>query len=92
MLTHKLLFELLNGPEASFVDFKGGEYDLSSPRGFKGKAYLDLIKDILCMSNTPRQNSAFIFTGIVNRPGSQNRAVGIKRNIDDNDIQNLLRR
>ena len=91
MLTHKQLFELLNRPETPYVDFKGGEYNLSSRRGGKGKGYLDLIKDILCMSNTPRQECAFIFTGIVNRPGSQNRAVGIKTNIDDNDIQNLLR-
>lgn len=92
MLTHKRLFELLHRPETSYVDFKGGEYDLSLPRGVKGKGYLDLIKDILCMSNTPRQESAFIITGIVNRPGSQNRAVGIKTSTDDNDIQNLLRR
>lgn len=91
MLTPNQLFGLLNRPEMPCVDFKGGEYDLSSPRGDKGKGYLDLIKDILCMSNTPRQEGAFIFTGIVNRSGSQNRAVGIRKNIDDNDIQNLLR-
>lgn len=92
MLTHKQLFDLLQRPETPYVDFKGGEYDLSSPRGVKGKGYLDLVKDILCMSNTPRQESAFIFTGIVNHSGSQNRAVGIRTSIDDNDIQNLLRR
>ncbi len=47
MLTHKQLFDLLNRPETPYVDFKGGEYDLYSPRGVKGKGYLDLIKDIL---------------------------------------------
>ena len=91
MLTHKQLFDLLHGPETPHVDFKGGEYDLASCRGVKGKGYLDLIKDILCMSNTPRQESAFIITGIANRSGAQNRAVGITTNIDDNDVQNLLR-
>ncbi len=43
------------------------------------------------MSNTPRQESAFIVTGVVNQSGSQNRTVGIKTDVDDNDVQNLLR-
>lgn len=91
MLTHKQLFNLLNRPELPYVDFKGGEYDLSSPRGVRGKGYLDLVKDILCMSNTPRQESAYIITGVINRPGSSNRIVGVYTNTDDNDIQNLIR-
>jgi len=91
MLTHKQLFDLLNRPETPYVDFKGGEYDLSTPRGVKGKGYLDLLKDILSMSNTPRQESAYIIIGVINKPGSRNRAVGIKTSIDDNAIQNLLR-
>lgn len=92
MLTPEQILELLNEPEAPYIDFKGGEYDLSSPRAQNGKGYLDLVKDILCMSNTRRKGRAFIFTGIVNRRGSRNRINGIRNSIDDARIQSLLKR
>lgn len=44
------------------------------------------------MSNTQRKGRAFIFTGIVNSRGSRNRIAGIRHSIDDNEIQNLLKR
>ena len=44
------------------------------------------------MSNTPRQGSAYIITGVRNRPGSVNKVVGIGTNIDDNSVQLLLKR
>lgn len=43
------------------------------------------------MSNTPRQGSAYIITGVDNRPGRPNKVVGIDSHEDDNHIQNLLR-
>ncbi len=51
-----------------------------------------MVKDVLCMSNTPRKGSAYIFAGIVNRRGSHNRINGINVSIDDNEIQKLLKR
>ena len=90
MLDHKQLLDLLKKPEAPTIDFKAGEYDLESPRGQKGNGYLDLLKDILCMSNTPREGNAYIITGVRNKPGSRNWVIGIKTNIDDNKIQALL--
>ena len=86
MLDHKQLLGFLKKPEAPHIDFKAGGYNLNTPRG----GYLNLLKDILCMSNTPRQSNAYIFTGIKNR-GPDNHITGIKTHIDDNEIQNLLR-
>ena len=94
MVTSEQLLKLLaeNESEARDIDFKGDQYDLSSPRGQKNNGYLDLVKDILCMSNTRRKRSAFIFTGIKNSPGKQNSIHGIRNNIDDNKIQSQLER
>ena len=92
MLTDEELVKLINGPETSCIDFKGGEYDLTSPRGRKANGYLNLVKDILCMSNTPREESAFILTGVVERQkdGKPNFLKGIESHIDDNNIQNRI--
>lgn len=90
MLDPEQLRDFLNKPEAPYIDFKAGEYDLESPRGQRGNGYLDLLKDILCMSNTPREGNAYIITGVRNKPGSRNWVIGIKTNIDDNEIQALL--
>lgn len=91
MISTSLLEDLLNSRETPILDFKGRMYDLTSPRGVKGKGYLDLVKDILCMSNTPRTHSAFIVIGVSNKPTVPNRLVGLTEIVDDNDIQKVLK-
>ncbi len=91
MLDLSELESLINTPESRYLDFKGAQYDLHEPRGKSGKGYLNLIKDILCMSNTPRDECAYIITGVASEPGKDNHVVGINSNIDDSAIQNLLK-
>ena len=90
MLDLNQLEDILRLPESHDLDFKGAEYDLTSSGGKNGKGRLNLIKDLLCMSNTPREGSAYIITGVINEPGSENRVAGIQKNIDDSTIQQLV--
>lgn len=91
MLNLTQLEDILQSRETPILDFKGRMYDLSSPRGENGKGYLDLIKDILAMSNTPRSQPAYLIIGVVNKPNSPNIVKGVVQQTDDNDIQNLLK-
>ncbi len=81
---------LLMKSESRFVDFKGAQYDLRSAHGVNGKGYLDMVKDILCMANTPRQENAYIVVGVVCEPEKENQVIGITKHYDDNDVQRIL--
>lgn len=81
------LVELASGPESSCLDFKREQYDFSQP-GSKGG--LALVKDILCMANTPRDGNAYILTGVAEDSGKPNTITGIKQSVDDSRIQDLL--
>jgi len=92
--------ELLQSRETPILDFKGRMYedlprnklnDFSNPRGTNGKGYLDLVKDVLAMSNTPRMQSAFIVLGVISKPNAANIRKGITEQIDDNHIQHHLK-
>lgn len=85
------LEDLLRRPESRYLDFKGAQYDLKSERGVNGKGYLDMVKDILCMANTPRPTNAYVVTGVTCELGKENRVKGIKVHYDDNDIQKILK-
>ena len=90
MITASELAERLRLPESATLDFKRTQYTLDVPDA-NGRGQLNLVKDILCMSNTVRQESAYIITGVDNQPGRQNSVVGIDKHLDDSRIQDLLR-
>jgi len=97
MATAEKLRELLDSDELSNLDFKAGSYYIRlgdrSARGpdERGNGYLDLLKDILAMSNTPRTESAYLVLGVKNSIAG-NRVCGLPSSalLDDNDIQRLL--
>ena len=91
MLDSEQVNQLINQPESNSLDFKRTQYDLQPPRGSADKGCLHLVKDILCMSNTPRDGSAYILTGISEEPGRRNEVTGIKSSLDDSRIQDMLR-
>jgi len=97
MSTEEKMRALLDCDELSYLDFKAGSYYIRptdrSPRGPEGRGngYLDLLKDILAMSNTPRTESAYLVLGVKNST-TGNRVCGLPPSalLDDNDIQRLL--
>ena len=91
MLDLPELEALLKKTESRHLDFKGAQYDLKSEHGVNGKGYLDMVKDILCMANTPRQINAYVVTGVICEPGKENRVKGTQEHYDDNDIQRILK-
>ena len=90
MLDASQLRELLKLPEADYLDYKRSEYDLSEPVAGNSKGYLNLIKDVLCMSNTPRDDNAYIITGVINDLGVPNEITGIQSHLDDSMVQQLI--
>ena len=77
--------QLIELAESETLDFKADGYDLQSPRG-KG----DFIKDVLAMANTPREQSAHIIFGVRWTPESGSTVVGLKDQLDDAQLQDLL--
>jgi len=63
MINEKQFLDLLKQPEGETLDFKRRGYDLS-----EDESQFDLIVDILCMANTPRESTSFIILGVNKHP------------------------
>ena len=72
------LRELLLSPESETLDFKSTEYDLSTERG-----RLALVKDIVCMANTPREHASHIILGVERPPFGECIVRGVRSHPDD---------
>ena len=53
------LQQLLLRPESETLDFKSKAYDLSTEWG-----RFALVKDVVCMANTPRDHASYIILGV----------------------------
>src|SRR6266536_2763306 len=82
MLSIETFEALLQRPESRDLDFKATAYDLSNEAS---KA--SLIKDILCMFNTPREGDAYIILGIKRMADGSNELWGLSAALDDADVQ-----
>lgn len=78
--------ELLARNEGPTIDFKSEPYDLSGAAGKQA-----LAKDILCMANTPRSESAYILLGVRQERDGSKLLVGVLRHPDDADLQSIIR-
>ncbi len=78
-----LLLELVKRAEGPTLDFKREHYDKSKRHEY--------IKDIIAMSNTPRDGPAYIVLGVdVERVNGTNRLVGLSQQLDDTHYVDLL--
>lgn len=77
--------ELLKRPEGPCHDFKRENYKLSEK---KGKA--DFLKDVLSMTNTPRNDTSHIVLGVDWTPEAGADVVGLDSQIDDAEFATLL--
>jgi hypothetical protein len=77
MTTNDLFDKLISHPESDTLDFKEAMYDLS------GDGKYDLIKDVICLANTPRDGSAHIVIGVRWKAGDPPTLLGLGSQIDD---------
>lgn len=79
----KLFNALLQRPEGEALDFKQASYNLATDRNA-------LIKDILAMSNTPRDGDAHIVLGVRWTPEEGARVIGLSSQLDDEQLQSAM--
>jgi tetratricopeptide (TPR) repeat protein len=76
---------LLQRPESDTLDFKATGYDIKND-----ESSLALVKDIVCMANTPRDTESFIVTGVKKYPDGHYDLIGLQSQPDDADLQSQL--
>lgn len=81
---------LIERQESEVLDFKRDAYNLSEEAN-----QLELVKDILCMYNTPREEDAHIVLGVKEQKNRPNQLVGIDpstnpQHLDQSDLQGLF--
>jgi predicted HTH transcriptional regulator len=83
--------DLLNKCESDTLDFKAIQYDFSGvdkpAQDYKRASF---VKDILCMKNTPRDESAYIVLGVKNNRDCSKELIGLTWHHDDADLQSKL--
>jgi hypothetical protein len=73
---------LIHQTEGERIDFKRSNYVL----GNEDTKYL-MVKDIICMSNTPRDSASYIVTGIEKHSDGTSELVGVNSHPDEADLQ-----
>jgi hypothetical protein len=73
---------LLETVEAETLDFKARPYNLSDEA-----ERLALVKDVLCMTNSPREGAAHIVLGVKKYPDGRYDLLGVETHPDDADVQ-----
>lgn len=81
MTTEQQFLDLLSRPEGDTLDFKMTTYDLSS-----NDSKLNLIKDVLCMANTPRDETSYLILGVKKYPDGKFDCIGLATHLDDADL------
>ena len=82
MVTEQLFASLLERMEDETLDFKRESYDLSVE--FKKYA---LVKDVICMANTPRAEDSYIILGVKKHSDGKTDLIGLKSHVDEADLQ-----
>lgn len=69
---------LLATKEGETIDFKAASYDLSSDHGS-----LSLVKDVVCMANTPREGECYIVLGVKKHADGSYKLWGLDKHPDE---------
>ena len=80
-----LISNLLSRMEDNTLDFKRDQYRLDSDHQKTG-----FVEDIICMANTPREESAYILIGVLEDNGRASEVVGTLERPDPVTFQNLV--
>ena len=82
MVTEEQFADLLKRQEDETLDFKLEMYDLS-----QDEKKFQLVKDILCMANTPRDDASYIVLGVKKYPDGRYDLIGLNDHVDESDLQ-----
>ena len=82
MLSEDQFTALLQQMESETLDFKARGYDLTK----EGDRF-SVVKDVLCMANTPRDSPSFIALGVKKYPDGTYDLPGIETHPDEADLQ-----
>ena len=82
MFTETQFLSLVQRVEDETLDFKREAYDLSR----EDKRFA-VVKDVLCMANTPRDDASYIILGVKKFPDGKFDLVGINSHVDEADLQ-----
>jgi hypothetical protein len=82
MINEEQFISLLDRMEDETLDFKATGYDVTDERG-----KFSLVKDVLCMANTPRELTSFIVLGVKKHPDGRYDLRGLETHPDEADIQ-----
>lgn len=90
-MTEKEFQSLIERAESDTLDFKETQYDFAgTSREEKLRRRGFFAKDVLCMNNTPRSDSAFIVLGVKCRPDGSKALTGLPRQVDDAFLQDQV--
>src|SRR5262245_14030643 len=81
-MTEEEFLDLAKRPEGATLDFKAEAYRIS-----EDWSQAALIKDVLCMANTPRQETSYIVLGVSKHADNSYELVGLSKQFDGNDLQ-----
>jgi predicted HTH transcriptional regulator len=82
-MMNELEFEsLLRRSESETIDFKASGYDLSTDHG-----KFSLVKDVISLANTPRDEESFIVVGVKKNADSTYELRGCSAHADEADLQ-----
>jgi tetratricopeptide (TPR) repeat protein len=85
MFTEEEFASLLNQPEGESLDFKAEAYNMSVEDD-----KCDLVKDVICMANTPRDGNAYIVIGVKKRLDNTYELRGVDVHVEGADLQAVL--
>lgn len=85
MITEQEFQSFLKRPESNTFDFKSTAYNLSDE-----KSKSDFIKDVLCMANTPREETSYIVLGVRKNNDGSVELLGLDRNLDGANLQSQI--
>ena len=89
MITEKEFEHIIDRSESSIIDFKSKMYDFNDDKDFKITA--KFVKDILSLTNTIRNETAYIIIGIEEAHDGPKILHGLDINIDDAILQDKLK-
>ena len=81
----QLIQRLLSRMEGETLDFKRDQYPLES-----GEQKSKFVQDLICMANTPRDESAYILIGVEDKNGRAGALHGSSEHPDPSVFQNLI--
>jgi hypothetical protein len=89
-MTEWSIEDLLKRPESPTLDFKRDKYDFGGVKHESLEKRIVFAKDVICMANTPRTESAFIVLGAKKNVDGTMSLPGIPSHFDDAFLQDQL--